>query len=167
MSRVLTQWRQSAPGRWLATRSRRERGMLAAAACVLLGVGAWTLLWLPLTASIGELRATARQSRAALAEARQMAQALPALARNARPPAAVPPRTAVERAVAAAFGAVPGLLIGSQDERTRVTLPAVPFAAVVTLVESLQRDAGLQLQEATLTARMEPGTVRAELVFGR
>jgi type II secretory pathway component PulM len=59
------------------------------------------------------------------------------------------------------------LLIGSQDERTRVTLPAVPFAAVVTLVESLQRDAGLQLQEATLTARMEPGTVRAELVFGR
>jgi type II secretory pathway component PulM len=141
--------------------------MLAAAACVLLSVGAWTVLWLPLTASISELRATARQSRAALSEGRQMAQALPALARSPRPPAAVPPRTAVERAVTSAFGAVTGLLIGSQDDRTRVTLPAVPFAAVVALVESLQRDAGLQLQEATLTTRIEPGTVRAELVFGR
>ena len=167
MSRIRGRWRESVPGRWLAAQSRRERAMLAIAATALLGVGAWTLIWMPLTASIGELRAAARQSRAALAEGRQMAQALPALARSPRPPAAVPPRTAVERAVVAAFGTVPGLLIGSQDDRTRVTLPAVPFAALVTLIESLQRDAGLQLQEATLTARIEPGTVRAELVFGR
>jgi len=167
MSRQAARWRESAPGRWLSTRAPRERVMLATAAGALLGFAAWTLIWTPLTASIGELRAAARQSRAALAEGRQMAQALPVLARSKRPPTEVAPRTAVERAVTAAFGAVPGLLIGSQDDRTRVTLPAVPFAAVVALIESLQRDAGLQLQEAMLTTRIEPGTVRAELVFGR
>lgn len=167
MSAVMRRWHDSAPGRWLDARTPRERGLIVAAAVLVAGFAVWLMIWVPLDASIATLRSEAPRSRAALAEGRRMAEAIPALARSARAPEPAPPRAAVERAAAAAFGTVPGLLIGGADESIRVTLPAVAFDAVVMFVESLQREARLQLHEATLTARVEPGTVRAELVFRR
>lgn len=163
----MRRWHDAAPGRWLDARTPRERGLIAVAAVLAAGFAAWLGFWVPLNANIATLRAEAVRSRAALVEGRRMAEAIPALARSARAPEPLPPRAAVERAAAAALGAVPGLLIGSADESIRVTLPAVAFDAVVVFVELLQREARLQLHEATLTARVEPGTVRAELVFRR
>ncbi len=54
-----------------------------------------------------------------------------------------------------------------QDGRARVVFAAVDFAKLVAGLEALQRESGLAIVEATLTARVEPGTVRAELVLAR
>jgi type II secretory pathway component PulM len=167
VSAVQRRWRDSAPGRWFGARTLRERTLLTCTAALVAGFAAWFGLWIPLTADIATLRAEAQRSRAALADGRRIAEAIPALARAARAPEPLPPRAAVERAATAAFGTTPGLLIGAADDSIRVTLPAVAFDAVAGFVESLQREARLQLHEATLTARVEPGTVRAELVFRR
>ncbi len=167
MSTVRRRWLDSAPGRWFAGRTPRERRLVAAAAVLVAGFVVWAGLWIPLNADIAALRAEALRERAALAEGRRMAEAIPGLARAAPAPAVLPRRVAVERAAAAAFGAVPGLAVEGPEDAIRVMLPAVAFDAVVGFVETLQREARLQLHEATLTARVEPGTVRAELVFRR
>ncbi len=153
--------------RWLARRSRRERALLTAGALALAAaVGAWGV-WLPLTADLARMRSAAPQSRAALAEARRMTEAIPALARTARPVPTGPARATVAQAVASMSAAVPGIEIDAQDDRVRVTFPAVPIDALVRLIESLQREAQLQLVDARLTARVDAGSVRAELIFGR
>jgi type II secretory pathway component PulM len=96
-----------------------------------------------------------------------MTEAIPALARSARPVPTGPARSAVAQAVASIFAADPGIEIDAQDDRIRVTFPAVPVEALARLIESLQRDEQLQLVDARLIARVDAGSVRAELVFGR
>lgn len=167
MTTARRHWLESKPGRWFATRTPRERALVTAAVVLVAGFAAWLGLWIPLDADIATLRAEAPRSRTALAEGRKMAEAIPGLARAPRGPEPSPRRAAVERAAATAFGTVPGLAIAGPEDSLRVTLPAVAFDGVVVFVESLQREARLQLHEATLTARVEPGTVRAELVFRR
>jgi type II secretory pathway component PulM len=167
MSRGGTRTWETAGRRWLARRSRRERALLAAGALALAAaVGAWGV-WLPLTADLAHMRSAAAQSRAALAKARLMTEAIPALARTARPAPTGPARAAVAQAAASMSAPVPGIEIDAQDERVRATFPAVPMDALVRLIESLQRESQLQLIEARLTARVDAGSVRAELVFGR
>jgi type II secretory pathway component PulM len=107
------------------------------------------------------------QQRAALVEGQRIADAIPALARTRRPPPAGPIRADVERALASAAGLATGAQVDVEGDRVRLTLPAAPFDGIVALLESLQRDAQLQLVEATLTARVETGRVRAELLLGR
>lgn len=161
-------FRRFAPaGRWLAQRSPRERVLLAAGALVVGAACVWWGLWLPLLADVARMRNAALDRRAALTAAMHMAEAIPALARTSRATPTIPARAAVEQAVASKIKAVPAIEIDAQEDRVRAALPAVPFDALVGMIESLQRDAALQLLEARLTARVDPGTVRAELVFGR
>ncbi len=54
-----------------------------------------------------------------------------------------------------------------RDGRAHVVLAAVGYDALIVALEALQRDARLRAVEATLTARVEPGTVRAELTLAR
>ncbi|MBK7792676.1 MAG: type II secretion system protein M [Betaproteobacteria bacterium] len=162
-----SRWRDAAAGRWLAERSPREQALLGAAAAALLAAGLWWGVAQPLAADVARLRSAAPQARAALAEGQRMAAAIPALARTQRPAPDAPMRATIERALAATVGPIPGTQIDAQGERLRVSLPAVPFDALVALLESLQRDARLQLHEATLTARVDGGSVRAELLLGR
>jgi type II secretory pathway component PulM len=54
-----------------------------------------------------------------------------------------------------------------RDGRAHVVLAAVGYDALVGALEALQRDAGLRVVEATLTARVEPGTVRADFTLAR
>jgi len=51
------------------------------------------------------------------------------------------------------------------DQRLRVTLDAVSFDALATLLDTLQRDARLSAVDLTAAARVEPGQVRAEMTF--
>ena len=48
-----------------------------------------------------------------------------------------------------------------------MVLDAVRLDALVGLVDDLARTAGLRVVEARLLARVEPGTVRAEMTLGR
>ena len=54
-----------------------------------------------------------------------------------------------------------------KDARARLVFGAVGYDPLVAGLEALQRDARLRVVEGTLTARVEPGTVRAELVLAR
>ena len=54
-----------------------------------------------------------------------------------------------------------------RDGRAHVVLAAVSYDALIGALEALQRDARLRAVEATLTARVEPGIVRAELTLAR
>ncbi len=96
-----------------------------------------------------------------------MAAAIHALARQKRTAPDATMRATIKRALAATVGHIPGTQIDAQGERLRVSLPIVPFDALVPLLESLQRDAQLKLNEATLTACVDGGSVRAELLLGR
>lgn len=53
------------------------------------------------------------------------------------------------------------------DEATTVLIEAVPFDALVGVLDVLARDARVRPIEANLTARVEPGVVRAELRLTR
>jgi type II secretory pathway component PulM len=44
---------------------------------------------------------------------------------------------------------------------------AIGYDTLVGLIDALQRDARLRVVEATITARVDPGTVRAELTLAR
>ncbi len=52
-----------------------------------------------------------------------------------------------------------------RDGRARIVLAEVGYDALIVALEALQRDARLRVVEATLTARVEPGIVRAELTL--
>jgi hypothetical protein len=54
-----------------------------------------------------------------------------------------------------------------QDGRVRLTFAAVRFDALVALLDALARTDGLRAVDAVLAARVEPGTVRAELTLAR
>ena len=54
-----------------------------------------------------------------------------------------------------------------RDGRAYVVLAAVDYDALIVALEAMQRDARLRAVEATLTARVEPGMVRAELTLAR
>jgi general secretion pathway protein M len=167
MTRRALGWQNSTAGRWLAGRSPRERGMIGAAALASAIALLWWGLWQPLTADVARLRAAIPQARASLADGRRMADAIPALERTRRAAPGGTLRAEVERVLAASVGPMPGAQLDAQGDRLRVTLPAVPFTAVATLLEALQRDGQVRLLEATLTARLDPGVVRAELLLAR
>ena len=124
---------------------------------------AWALLWQPLTARMAALRAAAPQRDAQLAEAKRFADEIAGLARSARPPASA---TDAERALAAAFAGL-GATWEARGDTVRVTAGSISFASLVAALEAVQTGARLVPVEATLTARIEPGTVRAEVALGR
>jgi len=154
--------------RWWATKTRAERRIVAALALVLALAALWALVWRPITRDTSALRAAAPAERAALAQAERMVAEIAGLARAAPLKPAADPRAEIERALAerglAGGTATP---IDWRDGRARATLEAARFDALVGALEALQRDARLRVAEATLTARVEPGTVRAEIVLAR
>ena len=48
-----------------------------------------------------------------------------------------------------------------------MTFDAIAFDALTALVSALQRDAGVRAAEVSVTARVEPGQVRAEVTLTR
>ena len=54
-----------------------------------------------------------------------------------------------------------------QDGRVRLGFAAVRFDALVGLLDALAKSEGLRAVDATLTARVEAGTVRADVTLAR
>ncbi len=168
MSTMRSSFRVPAPvARWLATKSRAERRIVAA---ILLLVGIallWAALWQPLTRDMAALRIAQAGTAGALADARRMAKEIAGLARMPPREAPADARAVVERVLVQQNlrGAVTQL--ESRDGRVHVVFAAVGYDALVRALETLQRDAGLRAVEATLTARVEPGTVRADFMLAR
>jgi type II secretory pathway component PulM len=153
--------------RWWAGKSTAERRIVVALALLIVIVAAWFALWQPLTRDLASLRAAAPADRAARVSAQKTADELAGLARNAPARAAPDGRAELERVLQerGLRGAVTQL--DWQDNRARLTFTNVRFDALIGALEALQRDAQLRTIEATLNVRVDPGTVRAELVLGR
>jgi general secretion pathway protein M len=152
---------------WLATRSRPERRIVAAM-LLLVGIALlWATLWQPLTRDMAALQIARAGTAATLADARRMAKEIAELARMPPKEAPADARAIVERMLVQQNlrGAVTQL--ESRDGTVHVVFAAIGYDALVGTLEALQRDAGLRAVEATLTARVEPGTVRADFMLAR
>jgi type II secretory pathway component PulM len=168
MSITFGSFRVPAPvANWLATKSRAERYILAAI-LLLFGIAVlWAAFWQPLTRDMAALRIAQAGNAATLADARRMAKEIAGLARM--PPKEFPPdaRAALERILEQQNLRASVTQLESRDGRVHVVFAAVGYDALVGALETLQRDASLRAVEATLTARVERGTVRADVTLAR
>ena len=147
--------------------SGRERALVGAAVAVVALAAAWTWLWQPMTADVARLQRDLPRARAVLAGARAPADALAASRRSAGDVRAGDARAAVERLLAErGLREAVGTLDG-KDARVRVIFTAVRFDALVGWLDALRARDGLRAVEAVVTARVEPGAVRAELTLAR
>lgn len=156
---------QNAADTWVRA-STRERRLLMLAALVVLGGAGYAWAWQPMVADTARLSRDLPRERAVLAAARAQAAELVALGK-----APVAPRgpllTAVEHALAGHGVRLNAGSLDEKDGRVRVNLGAIGFDALVPLLAALTQKGGVRVIEATVTQRVEPGQVRAELVLGR
>lgn len=149
---------------WWAGKPPRERRTIAAFA-VAAGVAiAWVGLIDPLSRDLDRVERTRAEDARMLAEARADATDATSLARAAAP-AVVDPQATLERALAQADLRAAVTRLEWQDRRAVLTFGSVDFARLVRWLETVHRDAGLHVHEATLSRLAAPGLVRAELVL--
>lgn len=151
--------------RWFATKTRAERRVVTALLALVTITVLWAAIWQPLVRDRAALRLAQAGNAAALADARRMAKEIggPTAARTtqARSDAqANLERTLVQQNLRSAV-----TQLQWRDGRAYVVLAAVDYDALIVALEAMQRDARLRAVEATLTARVEPGMVRAELTL--
>lgn len=149
--------------RWSALDVRERRFLVAGVLVVGAALANW-LLWQPV---VGDLpRAERDAARAELRLERARSAVLASGTRTAAPardPVDVAIRTALSRNGIAPADATlePGA------GRATLVLPSVRFETLVALVDTLARDAAVHVVDATITARVESGRVRAELTLAR
>jgi type II secretory pathway component PulM len=153
--------------RWMTTKSPAERRT----AVLLLGVVAvaalWATLWVPLTRDTASLRLARAVNVAALADARDRAKEASELSRTGAVAPAVDARAELDR-VLAQQGVRPAVTsLDWRDGRAQVVFAAIGYDRLIALLEMLQHSARLRAVDATITARVEPGMVRAELTLAR
>lgn len=162
--------RRIVPQSWLHAWERaspRERiGVVAAIAVVGIAL-LWSLVWLPLTRDLARLLEHQPRAAATRVAAQALADDVATLMRAASAPRAGDLRSAIDRTLNERGLRGPSVSIDAQDDRVRVVLPAVPFPALVGALDAARKSAGAWVAEGTVTPRVEPGTVRAELVFAR
>ncbi len=153
--------------RWWAGKSSAERRVVLVVAALVVAAIGWLGIWQPMTRDVASMRVERSHDNAALAEARRMADEIAGLARAGAVSAPGDPRSDVERVLAAHGLREQATQLDLQEGRVRIVFAAVAFARLVPALEALQREARLRLVEATLTARVETGSVRAELALSR
>lgn len=149
---------------WWQLRSRAERIALALAGGTAIALVAWLVAWQPMQRDAERLTRQLAAQRAALAEARRQAEDVASLARNTAPPASRDARADLDAALSLQT-LKPTTIDRVDNDRLRVSFDAIGFDALLTLLETLQRDARLRAADLTATARVEPGQVRAEFTL--
>jgi type II secretory pathway component PulM len=149
--------------RWAAM-SPRERALLAAGAVVVVAALLYAFAWRPLVDDLPRAKRDAERAERRLASAQAAASAAAA---RATPPARAPLDAAIRGALARQGLAAGDATLEIAGERAAVTLPSVRFATLVALLDTLAREDAVHAVEATLTARVEAGQVRAELSLSR
>jgi type II secretory pathway component PulM len=158
------------PRAWLSTWDRmspREHRMVIAAATLVLAAIAWTWIWQAIQDDTVRARSDVQRDRAALAAARAQIEEMAGLQRVSQSAKTADPRVAVERVVAERGLKASLTSLDVKDNRTYVTFTAIEFDALVGVLDALAKADGLRPVEATLTPRIEPGTMRAEIALAR
>ena len=153
--------------RWWAAKRSGERRIVVLLALAASLIGGWFALWQPLNRDLAAMRAEAPVERNARAAAQRMADDLAGLARSPSTRPAPDARAELERILTARGLRTAVTQIDWQDARVRITFANVRFERGDQRIEALQREAQLRVIDAALTARVDPGTVRAELVLNR
>jgi type II secretory pathway component PulM len=168
MATPLASLRAPAPlSRWWSSKSGTERRIIAGVTSLVVAALAWWVVWQPLTRDIAVTRQANARGIVALAEARAMTEEMAGLARAAGTGAGRDPRADFERVLAAQNLSASVSQQDWKEGRGRIVFSAVSYEGLIAGLEALQRDAHLRVAEATLTARVEPGMVRAEIVLTR
>jgi type II secretory pathway component PulM len=152
--------------RWWSARSPSERRRLARVATVVAAVFAVIAVAQPLMRSADATREATMRDASALVEARARVAEVASLSK-AGVPVAGDARSELERALAQSGLREAVTQLDWQQGRARVTFAEIGFEPLVRMLEALQRDARLRVIDAKLTARVEAGSVRAELTLGR
>jgi type II secretory pathway component PulM len=168
MATALPALRMPTPvARWLATKTPVERRSFATLFVVGTMALLWAVLWQPLTRDASALRGARTADAAALAQARAIVDEMRDLAKAPAPSAPPDARADLERILLQRDLRPAVTQLEWREGRARVVFTAVAYDALIVALETLQREARLRPVEATLTARVEPGMVRAELTLAR
>jgi len=152
---------------WFATKSRAERRTVATFLTLVTIALLWAALWQPMVRDAASLRVAQPGNAAALAQARGMAREIGELTRTPATDAPPDARAGLERILLQQNLRPAVTQLEWRDGRGHVVLAAVGYDALIVALEAMQRDARLRAVEATITARVEPGMVRAELTLAR
>jgi type II secretory pathway component PulM len=121
----------------------------------------------PLTAAVARAQADVARARLVQQVAHERLMENEGLARASAPSAVRDVRTAAMSVLTRfALHATPADS-ATQDGRVGIVVSQVQFDTLVAALDALAREDGVHLIEATVTARVEPGAVRAELTLGR
>ncbi len=160
-------WAFAAVGPHWSRLSARERAAVVAAIAVAASALGWVALWQPLRNDLAATEQALLEMRARLAQAKERANDIAVLSRESRPPATADARAAVERLLSAQGRASAAGPLDAQDGGVRVTFAAIGLDTLVPFVAAAGREEHLFPVEMTLTRRVEPGRVRAELTLAR
>jgi len=153
---------------WWHLRSRSEQLVLLLLGALVVLALLWSFVWQPLARDTERLSRSLADGRAALADARRQSDEIAGLARNTPAPPAGDARAAIESAMARQGFKPAGTGIERVgDQRWRATLDAISFDSLTAFIDALQRDAGVRAAELSVTARVEPGQVRADVTLAR
>jgi type II secretory pathway component PulM len=76
-------------------------------------------------------------------------------------------RSAIDRVLAANGLRYTAVGPHRDDGAQQVVVEAAPFDALIRALDTLAREEGVRVVDASIAARIEPGTVRAEIAFTR
>jgi type II secretory pathway component PulM len=159
--------------RWFALRdawirkSPRERILIGIAIALTSTTLAWLLLVRPLASDSARAQRDLARDTALLSVARLQAQDIGKLGQSNPGRSTVEPRQALERVLGEQGLRAAVTSLDVADGRVRVTFAAVRFEALLAMLDALAQADSLRPVEMTLTPRVEPGTVRAELALSR
>lgn len=151
--------------------SSRERRLAITAAAVVLLAAAWAGAWRPMQEDTLRARLELQRDRAALVVARAQAAEIVGLQRATQgqtgSQAAGDSRLAVERVLGERGLKASVTSLDVKDGRAQITFAGIGFDALVGMLDALAKSDGFRPVELTLTSRVEPGTVRAEITLAR
>ena len=155
--------RQSLP-QWWQLRTPVERAATALLVAIFVVALAWLFVWQPMQRDVERMTRQVALERTALTDARRRADDIAALARNSAVPAPRETRGELDAALARA-GIKPIGLDRVDNDRLRLVIDSLGFDSLVSLLDGLQRDVKLRVVDLTVTGRVEPGQVRAEITL--
>jgi len=160
--------RMPAPvARWMAGKSPAERGIAVTLFVAVAAALLWVMVWQPLSRDTVALRVARAANASTLAEARDRVKELAELSRTSAKTASVDARADLDRALSQLNLRTAATSVEWREGRASLVFAAIGYDTLIGLIDALQRDARLRVVEATITARVDPGTVRAELTLAR
>lgn len=152
---------------WHAANPARRSLFVTGGVAALLAA-ALAIAWQPFTAALSRARDDVARTRIELAIARERAAETESLVRAAVAPSPTADvRSTVTRVLGEHSLQSAPVEAKSADGRFAVVVADARFDAVVNALDALARKEGIRLVEGTVTARVDPGSVRAELTFAR